>query len=156
MISLKITELLDKKFKNQWKNCGASERSCLHITIHLWVTLTTFGEIRRQRGEEQTDSKNWRCEWKQTPGPLELSVSPSQLNESSAWAGYCVFEGLHNVCTATVECCVVPLCRTVPIFFFNFYWRIVDLQCCVSFCYTAKWVSYTDTCIHSFLDSFPI
>ena len=32
---------------------------------------------------------------------------------------------------------------------------MVDLQCCVSFCYTAKWISYTYTYIHSFLDSFP-
>ena len=23
------------------------------------------------------------------------------------------------------------------------YWRIVDFQCCVNFCYTAKWFSYT-------------
>ena len=43
-------------------------------------------------------------------------------------------------------------------FFFlkNFYWSIVDLQCCVSFRYTAKWISYTYTYIHSVLDSFPI
>ena len=23
-----------------------------------------------------------------------------------------------------------------------FYWSVVDLQCCVNFCYTAQWVSY--------------
>ena len=32
---------------------------------------------------------------------------------------------------------------------FFFYWRIVELQCCVSFRHTAKWISYTHTYIHS-------
>ena len=37
----------------------------------------------------------------------------------------------------------------------NFYWSIADLQSCVSFCCTAKWISYMYTYIHSFLDSIP-
>ena len=41
-------------------------------------------------------------------------------------------------------------------FFFFFNWRIVVLQCCVSFRYTAKRLSYTYTYIHSFPVSFPI
>ena len=30
-------------------------------------------------------------------------------------------------------------------YFLNFYWSIADLQCCISFRYTAKWISYIDT-----------
>ena len=44
----------------------------------------------------------------------------------------------------------------LPLFFFSFYWSMVDLQCCVTFYCTAKWLNYTYTYIHSFLDSFPI
>ena len=29
------------------------------------------------------------------------------------------------------------------IYIFKFYWSIVDLQCCINFCYTAGWFSYT-------------
>ena len=32
----------------------------------------------------------------------------------------------------------------------NFYWSIVDLQSCVSFKCTAKWIHYTCTCVYSF------
>ena len=43
------------------------------------------------------------------------------------------------------------LSRGIHLFFFNFYWSIVDLQCCVSFSYTAKWISYTYTYIYIYI-----
>ena len=42
------------------------------------------------------------------------------------------------------------------VFLNHFYQSIVNLQCCISFMCTAKWISCTYTYIHSFLDSFPI
>ena len=39
-------------------------------------------------------------------------------------------------------------------YFLNFYWHVVDLQCCVSFRCTAKCIKYTY--LKSFLDYFPI
>ena len=41
-------------------------------------------------------------------------------------------------------------------FILNFYWSMAALQCYVSFCCTAMWISYTDTSIPSFLDFHPI
>ena len=38
----------------------------------------------------------------------------------------------------------------------NFYGSLVDLRCCVGFCYTANGISYTYTQTHPFLDYFPI
>ena len=53
----------------------------------------------------------------------------------------------------------MQLNKEPPFHFFNYlfknsYWSIVDLQYCVSLRCTAKWICFTKTYIHSFLDSF--
>ena len=40
-----------------------------------------------------------------------------------------------------------------PIFL---YWSIIDTQCCISFCYTAKWISYTYIYIYIYISLSPL
>ena len=58
------------------------------------------------------------------------------------------FSKYHSLSSALGYIC------SLIFYFKTFYWCIVDLQCCLSSRWTAKWISYTF--IYSFLDSFPI
>ena len=90
------------------------------------------------------------------------------LRHSPSWDCICITLGwtihidLWKNCTTLLIYYVYPtralwsLQICYEIFFFNFYCSIVDLQCWVSFRYTAKWISYTYTYIYSFLDYFSI
>lgn len=41
------------------------------------------------------------------------------------------------------------------LYFYFFYWTIVDLQCCANFCFTAKWPSHTYIYILFFFSYYP-
>ena len=47
-------------------------------------------------------------------------------------------------------------CKGTIIIFNHCYWSIADLQCCVIFCCTLKWISHTYPYVPSFLDFFPM
>ena len=55
---------------------------------------------------------------------------------------------VHGAAESDMTKCVLSLSHTQT---HNF---TVDLQCCVSFMSTAKWISYTYTYVHSFLRFF--
>ena len=64
-----------------------------------------------------------------------------------------------NLNSGEVSGCIRPVNGLVSFFvfvFFFFHWNIAALQLYVSFYCTAKWISYTYTCIFSFLDFLPI
>ena len=59
------------------------------------------------------------------------------------------------------DICINLKGRHLFFIFKNYCWSKVDLQCfyfynVFTFCCTSKWISYTYTYIHCFLDSFPI
>ena len=79
------------------------------------------------------------------PGLIWLSITPSNLfSRTVFWNGW----------LDPALCWLKTLCFFL--FLINFYWSIVDLQCCVSFGCTAKWIRHTYTYIHSFKNSFPM
>ena len=90
---------------------------------------------------------SWRRAWQPTPvflPYLNFSIS-NQCNQFFTWVfchAICRFQDLKNWKKKT----------QFKVFFkITFYWDVADLQCFVSFRYTTKWFSYTDTYIHKYM-----
>ena len=71
---------------------------------------------------------SWDPEMTSRPGHPQTQDSPDSR----------AFGCLLSAQTPTSKCK-----GTFVLFFLNFYWSILALQCCVSFHSTAKWISYT-------------
>ena len=67
-----------------------------------------------------------------------------------AWYYYVVWVGRVCVCNKN------SFTIKIMLGFNSFYWSVVDLQHCISFCYTEKWFSYIYKCIYSFSYYFPL
>ena len=111
------------------------------------------------------------------PNPGSLGFSP-MLSSSSAfilgsmgdsllqlwpWFWLCYLIILSVVCgriqSHKEDTSVLPPSQKpsnqAPFYFsFIFYWSIIDLQCCVSFWFTAKWLKYAHSYTYSFSSSF--
>ena len=102
------------------------------------------GVSLNRKESEAMDTMNINNSW-------AVLLKGQKENGVVAGVGCGRWERVLSVCGDTF---ILHLCTPHCCCFFFFYWSLVDLQCCVSFRYTAKWISYTYTYIHS-LDSFP-
>ena len=99
----------------------------------------------------------WKIRWTEAPGALVHEVTKSQtwqwLTHFSRREMYCTLI-LSAPCLAVASLQFLTLLPhgilNVPLKNFS-CWSTVDLQCCISFTWTAKWICYIYTHIHSFL-----
>ena len=120
----------------------AFEKENYLVIIHSWVQAASLyweGTVCRARRHGQ--------------GVCWLCVLPSRMWGEWRSLELCDVVSLHRgICLYEIE----RRDWLTLIKVFILHWSIVDLQCCVSFRCTAKWLSYTYTYIHCFSNSFPI
>ena len=81
-------------------------------------------------------------------------LAPSLGISDIYFINYFMCTQITYICIYTYTCIYTQtpfflfVLRKVVFFFFN--WSIFDLQCCVNFCCTAKWLSYTYTYTFSY------
>ena len=122
--------------------CMLSRFSCVQLFVTLWTVawwaLLPMGFSRQEY-------------WSGLPCP-----PPGDLTDPGIECTSFVSPSLQIDFQGMSQGSLIPQSLVFLNLLFILYWNIVDLQCCVSFKYIAKWFSYAYTFIHSFSDSFPI
>ena len=126
-----ILLLQHKSSQSWWKNTHMPSPSCCTWVWSLGLAYTG-SLLRVSPGKNPGVSQRWGLTWGSGPSRSLLGGKTHFL--------------------ATVEL------RPPFLLFFliNFYWSIAALQCFVSFCSIARWISYIFTHIASFLDFLSI
>ena len=118
---------------SQWWETKASSQPSLELGSRSSSLQIT--------SDDCSSSQNFGCSLMKDPGPDLPSLVVHRFKSlETVWD--------HNCCFKLLTFGVVYFFSSMR---YVFFWSIIDLQCCVSFKYTAKWISFTYTYIHSFL-----
>ena len=127
------------------------------VSLETWLTHEQMGSLQQGSSVWQKDHSQgvWvRSLVRELRSHMPHGAAKKKKEKAPRWFGYAPLFHPWRTTAAAWDSFPHPLRPPqpffCPFFFFFFNWSIVDLKCCVSFCWTAKWISYTYTYIHSF------
>ena len=100
--------------------------------------------------------------WCHILGLIQQILNKGMNEECNEWVNMLFTEestrerdfSLH-LCSLECTPCYIVICVLWGWGWGFFYWNIIALQCCVSFCYTMQWINYMYTYVSSLLNLPP-